>query len=342
MDLARTIQLYTKESKSYEDLKELDTCLQGLVEDDSRFNKLSQQYRFHIINSLKVIKYRNNDVVFEKGDPSDCLYIILSGSLKILTKGDNGINTFERLLTKGTLGERGILKNKFRSLTAVSVGVTYLLRLDAKTFKKYLYQEFIAELTAKKSVVEKYIPCIDQFSDTQKEKIAYSLKIQNFRRGNLLLKAGCYADSMMIVLEGECSMVIDNNGVKKTVAILENGSLIGEDTVFNNRNSYYNVIVSSESVKIAVIKLQDVRSYFPSSFFNSMRQFITQRNTVRNRLVNFSNPCLLRRKIQNLRSPKYSLGNLAQVVRTPEYISGRNMLKSFSFSNMLNSVSPKG
>ena len=121
MDISEISALFTKEFKTYEELKDLDSILLSLVETDSGFNKLSQQKRFKIINKLTLKIFYDQEIVFSKGDKSDCLYIILSGSLGMFNKSPNGFLMLEKKMTKGVVGERGILKNNNRSLSAVSI-----------------------------------------------------------------------------------------------------------------------------------------------------------------------------------------------------------------------------
>ena len=336
MDIQRAILIFKKDFKNFEELKELDGYLSQLVEDDSAFHRLSNAHRYQVISKLELLQYNDNQIIFNKGDSSDCLYIILSGSLQMFTYSPNGFKVLEKIIYKGAIGERGILKNKHRSLCAHAIGITYLLRLDAMTFKKYLLGEFAANNLAKRAIVEKYIPCITQFSDTQKEKLSYAIRFQAFPKGRLLLKIGQVSEFMMIILEGECAMLSDQGLNKKVVSILDNGAIIGEDSAFFERGSFYNIVVTSDKVKVAILKNSDMRILFPSSVVNLMRNLIIQRNSTRNKLATFANPCRLKKTSFSFRNSGHSSTIISPIYAETNRIKEKITLKNYSFSSLLN------
>ena len=333
MDISEISALFTKEFKTYEELKDLDSILLSLVETDSGFNKLSQQKRFKIINKLTLKIFYDQEIVFSKGDKSDCLYIILSGSLGMFNKSPNGFLMLEKKMTKGVVGERGILKNNNRSLSAVSIGTTLLLKLDALTFKKYLIGEFTANLLAKKNVVDKFIPGIDQFTDNQKEKLSYAINVEVYKKGKVLILQQQKTNFFMIIIEGECEMIVENGFRKRIVAILHNGSIIGEDSAFFNRPSCFTVIVTSELLKVASIKNADMKVLFPKTVISMITENSIKRNLARNKLVSFSNPSLL-----NKRKVVYKHPTIVPKFFSPKNLASnekeKKILKNFSFSSM--------
>ena len=335
MDVQTIIFLFQKEFKTYDDLKQLDLCVCSLVEPDSAFNKLSQTYRYQVIQKLTLLLFNDDEIIFSKGDTSDCLYIILSGSLQMFTMC-NGVKTIEKVLSKGVIGERGIVKNKYRSLSASALGDTYLLRLDANTFKKYLIGEFTLSTLVKREIVDKYIPCINQFTGTQKEKISYALELQEFPRGKVLLKQGNASDALLIIQEGECAMILENGSTRKIIAILDCGSIIGEDSMFFERNSLYTIVVTSEKVKAAVLKNIDFKILFPAIIINGIKNLISQRNFMRNKLASFSNPCLHDRKSFLCRNTGRSNAILSPPHANSGYLKEKMLLNKFSVHSIFN------
>jgi hypothetical protein len=152
----------------------------------------------------------------------------------------------------------------------------------------------------------------------------------------VILQKGGFLESMMIELEGECAMMHDIGTNKRIVALLDNGSIIGEDSAFFERCSVYYVIVNSDYVKVAAIKVNDIKVLFPSSVIIMLRDFFTQRNKVRYKLATFTNPYLPKICF----SPR-NIGTSALILASPrkqEKTSSREkeMLKSLSFSTILN------
>jgi CRP-like cAMP-binding protein len=333
MDFNSMLPLYRKNLKTPEELKTISHHLQLLVDSDSGFSTLSQPILHQIIQKLEISEFQDAETVFNKGDPSDCLYIILSGALQMYTLTPHGFLSPEKVITKGIIGERGILKNKYRSLTAVAKGHTFLLSLDAKTFKKYLIDQVSAEQAAKRAVVEKYIPCVWLFNETQRVKIAYAIKFEVFVKGMIMLKKNSAAESLKIVLEGECAMIDDTGNKKKTVALLDSGSIIGEDSAFFDRFSLFYVVATSDTVKVASIRISDIRTLFPHSVVLLLREFFTQRNSARSKLALFNNPYL---KSFTPRSSGTATLLLSSANKKLGFNKEKQVLMNFSCSSILN------
>jgi HEAT repeat protein len=65
-----------------------------------------------------------------KGDPANCMYIIVQGEVRI----HDGERTFNELGARDILGEMAILEGAPRSASATTIGTTHLLKLDRTPF----------------------------------------------------------------------------------------------------------------------------------------------------------------------------------------------------------------
>jgi CRP-like cAMP-binding protein len=332
-ELEKVIKLFEKKNKSLEDLKELDQILLR-TKSETSIVKLSESSRFQILSNIEVKHYNDKEIVFNKGDVSDSLYIIITGSLQMFYINSFGEKVLEKIISSGFVGERGIIKNKYRSLSVHAIGETYLAKIDAVTFKKHLLSEFSSSSMIKRSIIEKYLPGICYFTDTQKEKLIYAIDIKNYNKGNLLIRQSQLSEFMMIIIEGECVMVHDQGHSKKIVSILNTGSIIGEESAFLSRRSSYNVIVNSDYLKAAIIKISEAKNLFPASAVDLITNLFTQKLNVRNKLVSFSNPCIIKKNFLSFR--RFGKSLVSSTKTDFGYARNKVVLKTLSFANILN------
>jgi rhodanese-related sulfurtransferase len=70
-------------------------------------------------------------IIFKEGDPGDCLYIVLSGSVRIFRKSQEGIHLDISIKVSGeTFGEMALLTGEPRSADVETIGETQLLVLS--------------------------------------------------------------------------------------------------------------------------------------------------------------------------------------------------------------------
>lgn len=77
-----------------------------------------------------VVTLKPGDVLFQKGDPADCMYVVLSGDLRI---GD-GNKIFELLPAGGLVGEMALIDHAARAATVTAQTECTLAKIDEKRF----------------------------------------------------------------------------------------------------------------------------------------------------------------------------------------------------------------
>jgi CRP/FNR family transcriptional regulator, cyclic AMP receptor protein len=77
------------------------------------------------------------------GDPTDSLYIVLSGRLKVMMSDSEGKEVILSILGPGEFfGEMGLIDDEPRSATVITVEPCELLSIDQRDFKKCLAENF--------------------------------------------------------------------------------------------------------------------------------------------------------------------------------------------------------
>ena len=86
-----------------------------------------------------VISIKAGDHVFQQGEPSDFLFAVLEGTVRLQLPRGNEADLKIEDLSKGTLfGSCMCFDRKTYSLTAVALGDAKVLKIDAAGFKKVM------------------------------------------------------------------------------------------------------------------------------------------------------------------------------------------------------------
>ncbi|CAG9327087.1 unnamed protein product [Blepharisma stoltei] len=339
--LDNMIELINKSSKTSEEIDKIDGFLYNLKPFQRLIEHLAINIRQQVIGCLQVKECKEGERLFTKGDPSDCLYIVMRGSLQMYNHSSKEKNDMipENVLGKGKiLGERGILRNGPRSLTAVAKEHSYVLTLDEKYFKLYLSNEMYNTLETKKKIIDKFIPGLSKYPGTQKERLAYTLEIEDYDRGTILAKQGALTEKMLVILEGECVMTFKEGNIKRMVARLEKGSIVGEETALFDRPSSFTVTVTSNTLMAGKIKNTDLQTIYPNKVVQMMRNYYSERNLTRKKLADFTHPCLgttdliLSPKNFPLASPKAKEHMTMIMKRVPSFAKENLSEKLMNFS----------
>jgi CRP-like cAMP-binding protein len=86
------------------------------------------------------LHYQKGDVVFEEGDPSDAVYFMLSGRIRVYRDVEDRSVELAELAGGAVLGETGVICGRPRSASIVALEETTMLRTDANVFHELLYQ----------------------------------------------------------------------------------------------------------------------------------------------------------------------------------------------------------
>jgi CRP-like cAMP-binding protein len=132
------------------------------------FDALEESYFEKLAEIVGEEDFQEGDILFNAGDPGDCMYIIVDGSVKIYVKS-NGEEQALATLDKGVMGEFSLFADQTRNAFAVCASETLqvlTLKKDdflqlAKTYPDILVQ-----------VIQILIRKIDKMNAIIREKIA--------------------------------------------------------------------------------------------------------------------------------------------------------------------------
>ena len=107
--------------------------------------------------SVVLLEYKIDEVIFKLGEPGDSLYIIKEGQVEVYKD-----NQFIRTLAKGSFfGERSILMNETRTASIISKAKTLVWKLSREKFMEIVDENFIKKLVLRISLQDDSIQLND-------------------------------------------------------------------------------------------------------------------------------------------------------------------------------------
>lgn len=106
-----------------------------LFQSSRLFSALDDEICKKILSHFKLLKLESNELLFSQGDPSDYMYVLLSGELTAILTTASGIQKKVGTIDPGeSVGELGVFTNESRTLTIRANTESFLLKLPAKKF----------------------------------------------------------------------------------------------------------------------------------------------------------------------------------------------------------------
>lgn len=95
------------------------------------FEEMNPEEQEAVVRGMALERFSEGDIVITEGEQGSSLYVIVSGSVKIFTRGKKGESVFLAQLGEGEFfGEVSVLTGKPRTATITAAESSELLRLD--------------------------------------------------------------------------------------------------------------------------------------------------------------------------------------------------------------------
>jgi CRP/FNR family transcriptional regulator, cyclic AMP receptor protein len=98
------------------------------------FAKLEMSKLKLLAFTSEVVCYADKETLFHAGDPADCAYVIMEGSIDIVSETSNGPIITSTLLANQLFGELGLLNNEARIATLVASSTLRVMKIEADIF----------------------------------------------------------------------------------------------------------------------------------------------------------------------------------------------------------------
>ncbi len=111
----------------------------GFLQGNRLFVGIPSELVSEIGSTLDVFRYENDEVIFEEGDPGDCLFLVCEGNVRISKIGRGGKQETLGFIQPGNFfGEMALIDGQPRSAQAAAAPMAVLARVDHAGFERIL------------------------------------------------------------------------------------------------------------------------------------------------------------------------------------------------------------
>jgi len=115
-----------------------------------------------VIRSSHTVSHGGGAVLFHEGDAGDCLYVLLSGRVKVCLLGDEGKEIILAILEpNGYFGEMALLDGSPRSATVITLESSVLMRWSRADFLSLI----LRDETLVRKVLAHLVACLRRAND---------------------------------------------------------------------------------------------------------------------------------------------------------------------------------
>lgn len=105
------------------------------------FRTLGDTWSSHLAEHSEFVEVKRGDIIMREGDASDCVYLVVGGSLEAFRGGAPAASRVMAVLGDGaSVGEMGVLMKEPRSLSVRARRDSTLIRVPAAVFERILHQ----------------------------------------------------------------------------------------------------------------------------------------------------------------------------------------------------------
>lgn len=226
--------------------------------------------------------FEKGEVLFTEGDVSREMFVVLEGSIEVFL--DESKHTQERHLANlgqnSVFGEMGLLRDTTRSASARASEKTTLLVFNEKVLgnmkRRYpkiskklflnLARKLLLSVIKSNYLIEEsfdfndktigfkphYRSIFEDMSENEKSWLLNHASTQEYEKGSKIFKMGDPGESLYIILEGSCSISIDEEH-EHEVHILKEGDIAGYALVISDQTRRPTTLTALEDTKLAVV-----------------------------------------------------------------------------------------
>ena len=201
------------------------------------FSELPPEVMQVLLERLTMQPYQKDEVIMREGDVGRSLFVIASGSVKVVRKDGKGEDQLIDKMKEGTFfGEIGLIADVPRVATVIAEEDTVLLEVPRELIRK-LNEKFpgLDELVRnfyKRRLLENLVrvsPIFKPLTAQEQTAIVNAFQVHRATEGEVLLKQGSAGRGLFLILRGRCSVSFrDAGGAEHQLPEMSEGQVMGE------------------------------------------------------------------------------------------------------------------
>ncbi len=206
------------------------------------FAGLSEEALYALAERMLLCHVPAGEDVYREGAPGDALYVIDSGQVEMLSRGQVGETTLSRLGPDEFFGEMALLTGKPRSSSAIAATHTNLWILYRSDFEELVNRHPAISMALSRALGERLaemdrrfaeshlrgVKMLSGLSSSQLEDVSTRLQPGRFRQGEILIHEGDPGNEMYFIESGRVEVVRGTGSHAIKLAELGAGDVVGE------------------------------------------------------------------------------------------------------------------
>jgi len=175
-----------------------------------------------------VHRLRANEIVFERNDYSNSVYVVFEGAVRIHVDNDGADDP---VLEQGAFfGELGLISGRRRGATVSAARDSILVEMPRRTMLKLRAAVPSLKDTMNREAVVRQLQAhmLPNIAQDVVRELAGQTEVRKFAKGELLFAEGEIGDCMYLIMRGSVSIERQLGGRNVTVSYLSAGNYVGE------------------------------------------------------------------------------------------------------------------
>lgn len=319
--LERVLAILELKERTFDELEVLSYYLQRFEEIKRFFRSLNHVVISSLCREFGLAQYKKNEIVHTQGTAPLIYYLVLKGSVGLYNEG----KLLGKISTGKAIGEREIIKDAVYAHSGIGYApVTFVLTLSRHNFTYTLGDVISSENSKKLQYLRMLLPNFSRLSQNLQERLLQGLRLENYSKGEVILRKGAISDSLLLIAEGECVLVSNSGYTSKEIVRVGKGSTYAEECILNDTPTDFSLISKREST-VAFIKKSDVISIFPDSIIKLLRNNLEVKKIQRSQVIDFSPRSVVEENSFPLAS-QYARRKLSEIVSRSSKLSPSRLL----------------
>lgn len=233
---------------------------------------LPEQVRSLVVSLLEPRSYSFGELITVEGDPSDCLFLLVEGSVRALKVDAGSEISLGRFGPGDLFGETGILERVPRTATVRASSAVRVLALDARVTTALMeeYPEFRAALEGKRRshMLNRFVRTQSVFSTLSHEgtsRLVSAMERVEVAQGAIVFAEGDPSDGLFLIHDGKLEVHSMENGQPIVLRYLRTGDMFGESALEPGKMRTAGVTALQPSIllKISADQLHGLAREYP-------------------------------------------------------------------------------
>lgn len=243
---------------SASDKEDTKANLVSQVASSELFKGVGEELVQELTADLERVVLRDGDILFQPGDVSNAMYIVLSGRLRaVITQKDGSEMVLGEIGQGKPVGEMQLLTGGDRTASVQAIRDTELVKFSKSAFERATARapelvQHLVDLVHQRLRRNELAIMLTKLFGPMNEKILQFIESQmawfQLRRGEVLFRQGDAGDSLYIVVSGRLKVLaMDKEGNEKVIGEIARGESVGEMAIFTEEDRTATVYAVRES-----------------------------------------------------------------------------------------------